>query len=86
MEQDTPYHGLLNYFYFAGFAQDAWRISPRFTANLGLRYDVQESPVESSNLTAAFVPGQQSTVVPSAPKGVLFPGDAGIPRGIAPNS
>jgi Carboxypeptidase regulatory-like domain len=85
MEQDTPYHGLLNYFYYAGFVQDAWRISPRLTANLGLRYDIQESPVESSNLTAGFIPGQQSTVVPSAPKGVLFPGDAGIPRGIAPN-
>jgi hypothetical protein len=41
--------------------------------------------VESQNLTAAFVPGQQSTVVPAAPKGVLFPGDTGIPRGIAPN-
>jgi hypothetical protein len=85
MEQDTPYHGLLNYFYFAGFVQDAWKVTPRFTANLGLRYDVQESPVESQNLTAAFVPGQQSTVVPSAPKGVLFPGDTGIPRGIAGN-
>jgi hypothetical protein len=85
MEQDTPYHGLLNYFYFAGFIQDAWKVTPRLTVNLGLRYDVQEAPVESSNLTAAFVPGQQSTVVPSAPKGELFPGDSGIPRGIAPN-
>lgn len=85
MEQDTPYHGLLNYFYYAGFIQDAWKVTPRLTVNLGLRYDVQESPVESQNLTAAFVPGQQSTVVPAAPKGVLFPGDAGIPRGIAPN-
>ncbi len=85
MEQDTPYHGLLNYFYFAGFVQDAWKITPRFTANLGLRYDVQEAPVESQNLTAGFVPGQQSTVVPSAPKGVLFPGDTGIKRGIVGN-
>jgi Carboxypeptidase regulatory-like domain len=85
MEQDTPYHGLLSYFYYAGFIQDAWKIKPRLTANLGLRYDIQESPVESQNLTAAFVPGQQSTVVPAAPKGVLFPGDTGTPRGIAPN-
>jgi len=27
MEQDIPYHGLLNYFYFAGFIEDAWRVS-----------------------------------------------------------
>jgi hypothetical protein len=85
MEQDTPYHGLLSYFYYAGFAQDAWKLNPRLTLNLGIRYDVQESPVESQDLAAAFVPGQQSTVVPSAPNGMVFPGDAGIPRGIAPN-
>src|SRR6202034_4884818 len=53
--------------------------------NLGLRYDLQLSPVESSNLTATFVPGVQSTEVPSAPLGMLFPGDAGVPRGIADN-
>jgi len=84
MEQDTPYHTLTSYFMGAGFIQDAWKITPRFTANLGLRYDVEEAPVESQNLTAGFIPGQQSTKVPSAPAGVVFPGDAGIPRGVAP--
>jgi Carboxypeptidase regulatory-like domain len=84
MEQDTPYHGLLNTWYYAGFVQDSYRVTPRLTASLGLRYDVEQSPVESSNLTAAFVPGIKSTVVPTAPLGVLFPGDAGIGRGIAP--
>ncbi|HEY1994275.1 MAG TPA: carboxypeptidase regulatory-like domain-containing protein [Edaphobacter sp.] len=83
MEQDNPYHGLLNTWYYAFFAQDNYRITPRFTANLGLRYDIEQAPVESQNLTAAFVPGRQSTVVPSAPLGVLFPGDSGIPRGVA---
>ena len=83
MEQDNPYHGLLNTWYYAFFVQDNYRITPRFTANLGLRYDIEEAPVESENLTAAFVAGRQSTVVPSAPQGVLFPGDSGIPRGIA---
>jgi hypothetical protein len=86
MEQDTPYHGLLNTWYYAFFVQDNYRITPKFTANLGLRYDVEQAPVESSNLTAAFVPGKQSTIVPSAPLGVLFPGDSGIGRGIASTS
>jgi hypothetical protein len=85
MEQDTPYHGLLSDWYFAGFLQDNYRVLARLTLNLGLRYDVQLSPVESSNLTATFVPGVQSTKVPSAPLGMLFPGDAGVPRGIADN-
>ncbi|QMV17643.1 TonB-dependent receptor [Granulicella sp. 5B5] len=86
MEQDTPYATLTSYFFGAGFVQDAWKITPRLTANLGLRYDIEEAPVESRNHTTAFVPGQQSTVVPSAPLGVLFPGDTGISRGVGQTS
>ena len=78
MEQDTPYHTLMSAWHTALFVQDNYRITPRFTANLGLRWDIDTPPVESSNLTAAFVPGQQSTVVPSAPLGMLFPGDKGV--------
>ena len=85
MEQDTPYHGLISNWYFAFYWQDSYRVTPRLTLNLGLRYDVQTSPVESSDLTATFIPGKQSTKIPVAPLGMLFPGDAGVPRGIAPN-
>lgn len=85
MGQDTPYHGLLSNWYWALYFQDNYRIRPHLTLNLGLRWDVQTAPVESHDLTAAFVPGMQSTKVPSAPKGVLFPGDPGVPRGIADN-
>ena len=31
-----------------------------------------------------FVPGVQSQKVPTAPKGMLFPGDPGVSRGIIP--
>jgi Carboxypeptidase regulatory-like domain len=82
MEQDTPYHTLESAWHTAIFLQDNYRITPRFTANLGVRWDLDTPPVESSNLTAGFVPGQQSTVVPSAPLGMVFPGDKGIGRGI----
>ncbi|HEY1986064.1 MAG TPA: carboxypeptidase-like regulatory domain-containing protein [Terracidiphilus sp.] len=85
MEQDTPYHGLLSNWYYSLFLQDTYRILPRLTLDLGLRYDLQLSPVESQDLTATFNPGVQSTKVPSAPLGMLFPGDAGVPRGIADN-
>ncbi len=81
-EQDTPYTTLISYWHTAVFAQDDYRITPRFTANLGIRWDIDTVPVESLNRTASFVPGVQSTVTPVAPKGMLFPGDPGIGRGI----
>jgi carboxypeptidase family protein len=82
MEQDTPYHTVTSAWYWAGFIQDTYRITPRVTLNLGVRYDVQTAPVEAQNLTATFEPNVQSTQVPSAPLGMLFPGDKGVPRGI----
>jgi len=30
--------------YFAGFAQDKWRVNPRLTVSLGLRYDIEAMP------------------------------------------
>ena len=31
-----------------------------------------------------FIPGRQSVVMPSAPTGLLYPGDPGIPAGLIP--
>ena len=81
-EQDTPYTTLLSYWHYAGFVQDNYRMTSRFTANLGIRWDIDTPPVESLNRTASFSPGVQSTVTPIAPKGLLFPGDPGVGRGI----
>ena len=81
-EQDTPYTTLISYWHYAAFAQDDYRITPRFTANLGIRWDIDTAPVDSLNRTASFVPGVKSTVTPIAPTGLLFPGDPGIGRGI----
>jgi hypothetical protein len=82
VEQDSPYVTHLSTWHTAVFAEDDYRITPRFTANLGIRWDIDTPPVDSKNRTASFIPGQQSTVAPLAPKGILFPGDSGIPRGI----
>jgi len=81
-EQDTTYTTHLSTWHFAPFAQDNYRVTPRLTLNLGLRWDIDTPPVDAHDRTASFVPNQQSTVTPAAPKGMLFPGDSGIGRGI----
>jgi hypothetical protein len=81
-EQDSTYVTHLSTWHTALFAQDNYRITPRFTVNLGLRWDIDTPPVDAHDRTASFVPGQQSTVTPGAPLGLLYPGDKGIGRGI----
>ncbi|MBV8571603.1 MAG: TonB-dependent receptor [Acidobacteriaceae bacterium] len=68
----------------AGYAQDEWRVNPRFTLTYGLRYEVNTPYTEIRNRLNAWAPGQQSHINPSAPNGLLFPGDPGVPAGIAP--
>ena len=66
---------------YAAYIQDEFRLGSRFTLNYGLRYEVNRSFAESRNRLNAFHPGQQSTVFPAAPVGLVYPGDAGVPRG-----
>lgn len=42
--------------YYAGFAQDDWRLTPKVTLNLGLRYEYFAPPTETSNLLGGFSP------------------------------
>ena len=83
-EQDSPYTTHLSTWHYAVFVQDDYRITPRFTANLGVRWDIDTPPTDARNRTESFIPGQQSTVAPLAPKGVIFPGDHGVGRGVIP--
>ena len=64
------------------YAQDTYKISPRFTLNLGLRYELPMPDTELNNLQSMFIPGRQSVVMPNAPTGLLYPGDPGIPAGL----
>jgi outer membrane receptor protein involved in Fe transport len=66
------------------YVQDEWRVNSRLTLNYGLRYEVNTPVTEVRDRLNAFVPGQQSTVFPNAQKGILFPGDTGIAKGVAP--
>jgi hypothetical protein len=66
------------------YAQDEFRISPRLTLNYGIRYEITTPFKDIHNRLMAFTPGQQSTVYPNAPAGLLFPGDHGVADSIAP--
>ena len=68
------------YYYF----QDDWRIRQRLTLNLGLRYELPLPWVHPHDWWGTLHPGQQSRVIPNAPLGMVFPGDAGVPRGLVP--
>ncbi len=67
-----------------GYAQDTYRVNKRLTLNLGLRYELPFPYTEVKNRQTLFIPGRQSTVVPDAPAGLLYPGDAGVPAGLIP--
>ena len=85
-EQDSPYVTHLSTWHYALFAQDNFRITPRLTVNLGMRWDIDSPPVDAHNRTESFIPGEQSTVAPNAPTGIVFPGDKGVGRGIIPTA
>jgi outer membrane receptor protein involved in Fe transport len=69
---------------FNVYGQDTFKVTSRLTLNLGLRYDLPFPYTETHNLQNLFVPGAQSTVLPSAPAGLLYPGDPGVPAGLIP--
>jgi outer membrane receptor protein involved in Fe transport len=60
------------------FIADDYKVSRRLTLNLGLRYEPYLGFIEENNKGVAFRPGQQSTLYPTAPAGMLFIGDAGV--------
>jgi Carboxypeptidase regulatory-like domain len=67
-----------------GYAQDTFKVTPRLTVNLGLRYELPFPYTEVKNRQTLWIPGRQSTVMPSAPPGLLYPGDQGVPAGLIP--
>ncbi|HEX5284030.1 MAG TPA: carboxypeptidase regulatory-like domain-containing protein [Bryocella sp.] len=66
----------LNYIY----AQDTWKVSNSLTLDYGLGYSM-DTPLRNHQYgglgVACFSIGQQSTVFPSAPKNMIYPGDPG---------
>ncbi|MGH9326276.1 MAG: carboxypeptidase regulatory-like domain-containing protein [Terriglobia bacterium] len=74
------------------YAQDSYKVNSRLTLNAGLRYELPIPYSVVGNQTALFEPNARSKVMSSAPAGLLYPGDPGVPprliqtddRGFAP--
>jgi hypothetical protein len=69
------------YNHYAGFAEDTFKLNARLVLNAGVRYEPFLPYFDLNNRLAVYRPGQQSTLYPNAPPGVLFVGDPGIPHG-----
>ena len=70
--------------YIGAYGQDSWRVRSNVTLNYGVRWDVIEPWREKYNQLQTLVLGEQSVVYPGAPRGLVFPGDPGIPSTLAP--
>jgi len=69
--------------YVAAFAQDSWKVVPTLTLNYGVRWDRIRPWSEKFNQLQTLVKGEQSVVFPGAPRGLVFPGDPGVPDSLA---
>jgi hypothetical protein len=75
-----------NSFYWAGYAQDDWRVNAKLTLNLGLRYDIDVPRTERYDRMNYFDPvapsplAQQVPSLPDLKGGVVFVGVDGRSR------
>ena len=89
--QGNPNVGFSRKWYLGVYAADTWKVSPRLTVNLGVRWEPSfPTIIANGNVYTfdrnAFLQGTRSQVFTNAPPGVFYSGDAGVPykRGVNP--
>lgn len=56
---------MVRYHTLAAYIQDDWKVSPKLTVNLGLRWETTSTPVDVNDMRFGFDPKTGSLVVPS---------------------
>jgi hypothetical protein len=84
-EQLTPLITRLRQTLPSVYAQDNVRLGRKITVNAGIRWDPFFPFVSENGELGTYIPGRQSTVFPLMAPGLLYPGDKGIPAGVASN-
>jgi hypothetical protein len=76
--------GDLRYKYYGGYINDDWKVTPRLTINLGLRYEYWTPSYERNNLQSNFVVGPNkliyvnNNIPPSTPASLAMNVPAGV--------
>ena len=69
--------------YFGAYARDTWKVSPRLTLNVGVRYEPYLPHSMTNGAVYNFslpdlIAGKKTTQFVNAPAGMTFPGDTGF--------
>ena len=83
---NSELYGDLRYKYYGAYINDDWKVTPKLTLNIGIRYERETAPIERNNLQSNFVVGPNVLIFPNnnIPPTTLIPASlAGqIPAGV----
>jgi Carboxypeptidase regulatory-like domain len=68
-----------NGYLYGFYGEDKFRVTRRLTVTPGIRWDPFLPFTHENNQVTCWNPGEQSSVFPNAPAGLIYPGDANCP-------
>ncbi len=87
---NSELYGDMRYRYYGGYVNDDWKVTPKLTLNLGIRYEYETPAFERNNLESNFVVGPNVLIFPNnnVPSTTLIPASLSgtIPAGVDPRA